>query len=151
MPFKQLSLPVALVAFVVLLESPLALASKNITRWRNFAQDPSSSDFTVSFCSGLVPLHLYDADDGLGVRRLGSTQRYENILRPRIRTLTKTLSQRRQVPAMFQLPFTQIQVWSIRRVRPLRWTVQVPSGMGRNRLLGAPYAISYHRVVWYPD
>lgn len=92
MPFKQLSLSVALVALVVLLESPLALASKNVTRWRNFVQNPSSSDFTVSFRSGLVPLYLYDADDGLGVRRLGPTQRYVNMLRPSIGILTKALS-----------------------------------------------------------
>jgi len=92
MPFKQLSLPVALVALVVLLESPLALASKNVTRWRNFAQNPSSSDFTVSFRSGPVPPYLYDADDGLGVRRLGPTQRYVNMLRPSIGILIKALS-----------------------------------------------------------
>jgi len=77
MSFGRLSLPVALVALVVLLEPPLALASRNTTRWRNFAQDPSGSDFTVSFYSGLAPIYLCDTNDYLGVQCPDATQRYE--------------------------------------------------------------------------
>ena len=75
MSFKRLSIPTALLALIVLLEPPLALASRNTTRWRNFAQDPSSSDFTVSFYSGLAPIYLYGADDDLGIQCIGATER----------------------------------------------------------------------------
>ena len=76
MSFKRLSMPVALVALVVLFEPPFALASRNTTRWRNFVQDPSRSDFTVSYSSGPTPIDVHEANDGLGVQRLGSTKRY---------------------------------------------------------------------------
>lgn len=76
MSFKRLSIPVALVALVALFEPPLALASRNTTRWRNFVQDPSRSDFTVSYSSGPTPIDVYEANDDLGIQRLGSTKRY---------------------------------------------------------------------------
>jgi len=118
MSLKRLSIPVALFALVVLLEPPLASASKNTTRWRNFAQDPSSSDFTVSFRSGVATTYLREADDYSGVQCIGATEGYENpdvTLRPMTGALTGR-SRDRQVPTMFQLPFTQIQVRPVRRV-----------------------------------
>ena len=119
MSFKRLSIPVVLFALVVLLEPPLALASRNTTQWRNFAQDPSSSDFTVSFRSGLAPIYLRVADDYLGVQCIGATERYEQSGRhPATEDWSSNPEgpRNRQMPTMFQLPFTQIQVWPVRRV-----------------------------------
>lgn len=54
MSFKRLLLPAALAALAVLSESPLALASRNVTRLQYSAQEIPSSNFTYTGFSSLA-------------------------------------------------------------------------------------------------
>ena len=154
MSFKRLSVPVALVAFVALFESPLALASTNTTRWRNFAQDPSGSDFTVSPCSELAPTYIYEADGDLGVQCVAATKRYEQSRRPTAAEdknpdlgtfLTQTSAHRVSTAV-----YPDSSAPNLESVTPTTGSANALRD-GAESIVWCLVSYSHHRVVWYPD